>query len=146
MQSVQIDFNDAIYRATGIRAESGAMREVKLEPEPGVTYTLQATKINVGGRETLYLGLRNAYGAAVEDLQVKLSGRVLGVDRTKSQDAVVIEGMDVEKLRDLELISPSRSIHVKLHITLEEPLAPEATAKHRKKQEQKAQHTEKKRE
>jgi hypothetical protein len=146
MQTVQIDFNDAIYRATGIRAESGAMREVQFEPEPGVTYTLQATKIHVGGRETFYIGLKNAYGAAVEDLQVKLAGSVLKIDSKKSQDAVVIEGKDEEDLRDLELLSPSRTIHLRLHITLEKPLSPEATAKRRKKQEQKAQHTEKKRE
>ena len=116
---IEIDFNDAIYQATGIARSSLALREERFEGNNGIIYTLQAIKKSVGDKETLYVSLKNSSGFPVEDIQVKVDGKTISIDGKESQDAVVIKKINEKKLEDMELLSTSESLRIKLRVGLE---------------------------
>lgn len=120
MNNVFINFNDAIYRHTGIRFGSVAMREETIRSDDGDDYRFQAVKTNSKGKETLFLTLKNAFGISVEDFQIRQGDRFYTINPEKSQDAVVIERFDHQTLKHLELISESASIRARVRISLED--------------------------
>lgn len=133
---IKIDFNDAIYQATGIAKSSLALREERFEVNNGMIYALQAIKKSVGDKETLYVSLKNSSGFPVEDLQVKVDGKTINIDGKESQDAVVIKEINEKMLEHMELLSASESLQISLRVGLEKPrkLSPKKTREKREKE------------
>jgi hypothetical protein len=76
MNSITINFDDALFRETGIRTNSVSLREASLKIGDA-PYTLRTTKQNVAGEETLYIGLYDPSDAPVEDLRIHHAGSYL---------------------------------------------------------------------
>lgn len=124
MDEVTIDFNDAIYMETGIQAASVAVREAAVKGEHASQYRLYVTKRHVAGQITFYIALKNARGESVLDLQTRLAGQSLAINKAKSKDAVVIENVEDSKLRKgIELHSDQEKVNILIKIKLERPLA-----------------------
>jgi len=123
MDNITIDFNDAIYKATGIQAASVAIRETTVKGEDGTLCRLSVTKRHVGGKISFYIALKDSRGENLLDLQTHWAGQYFTIDKAKSQDAVVIENVDdVKLLRSIELHSTQGKVSVLLKIKLEKPL------------------------
>jgi hypothetical protein len=121
MDGVTIDFDDRIYRETGISREAAATREVAVRGQDRTRYTLTVTKQHVGNKATFYFNLRNRAGLSVRDLKIRIGDTLLAIDSAKSQDAAVIEGPSPEMLEDMEILSESEKIQCPIRIALERP-------------------------
>ena len=143
MNALRIDFDDAIYKETGISKSAIAMREEVLKSTGGLAYTLQVVKKNLGNQDTLYICLKNRAGLPIEDLKIKAGGHTIGIDAQKSQDSVVIEGLGHELLEDMEILSESEDIQGKLRIGLEKPRELPPRKVRKTKVEEKAQESKK---
>lgn len=138
---IKIDFNDTIYQATGIAKSSLALREERFEGNNGIIYTLQAIKKNVGDKETLYVSLKNSSGFPVEDFQIKVDGKTISIDGKDSQDAIVIKEINEKMLEDLELLSASESLRIRLGVGLEKPREISSKKARGKRDKEKAEDT-----
>jgi len=120
MNAVSIDFNDEVYRATGIREGSVSLKDAPFENGDGRRYRVQVVKVHTGDAESLFISLKNGWGRAVEDLAVRTKDRSLFCrDASRSQDAVVLDGFDRETVEDMELSSESESVSLRLRVGLE---------------------------
>ena len=135
MNALKIDFDDAIFKETGISKSAIAMREEVLTGDNGRIYTLQVVKKNAENQDTLYICLKNRAGLPIEDLKIKAGACTIGIDAEKSQDSVVIEGLGHELLKDMEILSKSADVQRRLQIEMEKPreLPPKKARKRKSK-------------
>lgn len=139
MDGVTIDFDDPIYRKTGISKEAAATREVAVKGQDGSLYTLTVAKQSVGNQDTFYLSLRNRSGLTIWDLKVRAGDRTLSIDAAKSQDSAVIEGPGADMLEDMEVISESEKIRIPVRIALEKPREQPPKKRLKNRQQEEAQ-------
>lgn len=121
MDGVTIDFDDRIYKETGISRSAIATREVAVRGQDGSLYTLTVTKQHDGNRDIFYFALRNRAGLSVRDMKIRAGDMLLGIDAARSQDAAVMEGPGPEILEHMEILSDSEKIRSPIRIALERP-------------------------
>jgi len=119
MKTLVVDFNNDIYKATGIRWDSTSMQEVPLLSDDGQQYLLQVIKINTAGKETLYLSLKNMLGEHTPDFNCKIGVDKFNIDSSVSQDSVVIENIKDGEPLLLQINSPSFKVDMGLQVVLE---------------------------
>lgn len=131
MDKYIIDFDDAIYRATGISAESNAMRWADVKSEDGYIYQISIVKRHTRKDIDYFIKLKDPLGNPVTDLQVTVNGQVFKIDKTKSQNAVVIEQkIDSKPLGIVLVESQQEKVRTHIQIKLEKPLpSPSASQK-----------------
>lgn len=117
---LEIDFNDEIYKRTGIKPHSLALKEREFELN-GKAYLCQIIKKNTGVKETIYVSLKDSSGNHIEDIQVKTGDKIMKFDQAKSQDSVVIEDVEENDLHSMELSSESEGVSAVIDIKLERP-------------------------
>ena len=117
MEMIDIDFNDEIYRQTGIHVGSAAFQEESFTAEDGSEYVLQATKrTSASGEETVYISLKTSDGRIVEDLQIRIGERTYRFDPEKSREAVCIEDLGKSTFREMVLASEKENVEIDLCI------------------------------
>ena len=119
MPVVEIDFNDVIYRETGINLNSGSMLEEDIIAANGDVYLLQVCKKNICMKETLFLVLQDPNGLLVEDSRVVFNGREAVLGNDAIQVGIPIEVPVGTKQLEFELESPSNVLKVSLQVFLE---------------------------
>lgn len=122
LHPIIIDFHDEIYVRTGIRANSLVLRDTWVKKDDGTGYLVQTIKKNTGIKETIFISLKKANGVPIMDTMIWADGKAIAMDKSKSQDAVVIEDFSEETLKNINLESASENIDLHLNILLEKPL------------------------
>ncbi|MBF0120742.1 MAG: hypothetical protein HQK79_18085 [Desulfobacterales bacterium] len=121
MNNIVINFNDAIFKETGIQAASVAMQEAVLKSEDNEKYKVKVIKNNVNGKnESLFISMTNYMGIPIEDFYIKTGDKIFSIDKEQSQDAVVLNNMPQNILNNLLLVSESELINAVLRVELEE--------------------------
>ncbi|MBM4305265.1 MAG: hypothetical protein FJ123_00885 [Deltaproteobacteria bacterium] len=134
-----IDFDDAIYKHTGIARMSAAMQTKTFLAENGKSYTLQVTKRDLGDQKFLYIALKDISGMPVNDLKVTAHGRGMTLTLERSQDSVVLDLSEDTSLEGMQITSEAEGLKAYLTVRLEKPLEKLAEKKTMKQgEEQKA--------
>lgn len=125
MSAIQINFDDALYKETGIREDSLTMRSADA-PIGEAVYSLRVIKRNTGGNETLFISLYDPADMPVPDLKISLNQTTFQSDSVDHPETVAIPVNSDDAQSRLVLVSDAKGLHIDVLVKLEQSLNPQA--------------------
>ncbi len=119
MKPIAVNFNDILFRETGIRANSVTTQSVELMALD-TTYSLRFIKRTVADREILFVGLYDPAEKPVQDIQIHCAGQTYETGAAEHPDTAAIPLTAGASRSDFNLTCTSLDLNVEVSVQLEQ--------------------------